>query len=366
MKRHLWMALVSLLMLGSCSQEEWQNQVPAEGAKDLIVASFEGKGSRASVLEKSLVWGTGDKIAVMGEDGTVSPFTLLPEYNGKTTGEFVGVMPENPKVAVFPYISEENAPRLSGNSLIMTLPNEITETGQCNLPMWSSWNGKDIYFKHLVGLLAVSVNDIPVGYNSLKLTASKVIAGTFAALDITKDEVILTAENGDEANKTVTVHFDEVVANAGNEDNDRLVYIPLPVGTYANIKVSLSNGTHELELKTWTNKEVKRAKIYSASLTYVVVEATTTGGLTNALEEAFKTEDTTGKVTAPEEPIQVKVVGEEIKIEEPIVVPAAEDGKTSDISINFSVTPTTEEGTPLVIEQNMTENESNSAVRICQ
>ena len=105
MKRHLWMALVSLLMLGSCSQEEWQNQVPAEGVKDLIVASFEGKGSRASVLEKSLVWGTGDKIAVMGEDGTVSPFTLLPEYNGKTTGEFVGVMPENPKVAVFPYIS---------------------------------------------------------------------------------------------------------------------------------------------------------------------------------------------------------------------------------------------------------------------
>lgn len=355
MKRQLWMVLAFLLALGSCSQEEWQNQEATESAKDLIVASFEGKGSRASILEKSLIWNTGDQIAVMDENGEASPFTLLPEYNGLKTGEFEGVMPENPKAVVFPYV-EDNAPELSGNTLSMSLPNVISGIDQCNLPMWSVWNGEDIYFKHLVGLLAVSVNDIPVGYNSLKLTASNVIAGTFVASDITQSEVILTAENGNEANKTVTVHFEEVVANADNEDNDRLVYIPLPVGTYANIKVSLSNGTDELELKTWTNKVVQRAKIYSASLTYIVVEATTTEGLTNALKDAFKTEDTTGTVAAPEESRQVEVVGQITATDEPIVVPAAEEGKTSDISMNFNEKPITTEETPLMIEQNWTDN----------
>lgn len=371
MKRHLWMAFVSLLILGSCSQEEWQSQESVEDVKDLIVASLGVNDSRASILDKTLIWNEGDQIAVMGEDGMPAPFALLEEFAGSATGEFEGHMPEGPQGVVFPYLDNAN---ISDGLLRMYLPAEIKDaSGSCNLPMWSSWSNGHVYFKHLVGLLAISLKDIPEGYDCLVLSTSNAVCGEFTA-DISQKEIMLQAapDNTNEENKTLRAKFTK------GEDKQSIVYIPLPAGTYSNIKVSLA-GAPELVLKNWTNKVVQRAKIYSASLTYVPVAESEPAKVSAALAEAFKVSDgegeggeggTTEEVTAPEESTQVDLT-EQIDAtatteDAAIVVPAAAENKTSDISLNFKEAPKTSEEKPLVIEQdaNKTVGESNNTLTL--
>lgn len=341
MKKQLLMAFAFLLMLGSCSQDEWQNPDSGNWGKNRIVASFEGNDTRATISDKTLLWSDEDMIAVLADGTTAQPFTLV-KGAGTVRGEFGGIMPENPVGAAFPYYTEENAPALSGTTLTMTLPNTIQGIGQCNLPMWANLEGESLYFKHLGGLLAVSVNDIPSGYTSLILTASRVIAGSFRADISQPNAALLPYNNTDEANKTVTVTFDPTT----DSDNSRMVYIPLPEGTYSSIKVALSDGTNELVLKNWKDKVVQRAKIYSASVNYVVIDATTPSEATIALDELL-----TSDGTVPEESLQVEFSDAIVADATPITVPAAASGNTSDITLSFAETPVTTEATPLVIEQ---------------
>ena len=355
MKSQLFMLLAFLLVLGGCSQEEWQNQEPAEGAKDLIVASLGGNDSRASIQNKTLIWSVGDRIAVIDEDGDASPFVLLEESAGSATGEFEGYLPQEPKGVLFPY-TESNEPQVHEGVLNVYLPGVINNASEsCNLPMWSTWNDGHVYFKHLVGLLAISLNDIPQGYNALILTTSNPVCGEFTA-DINQNVVVLapSSSNTNESNKQLKALFEN------NGQNGALVYIPLPVGTYANINVSVTDGSKSLVLKNWTNKVVQRGKIYSASLTYVPVVESEPAKVTEALADAFKTgetEDSGEVVTAPEESTQVDLTvaidAESAETEEDrtIVVPAAAEKATSDISLNFAKAPKTSEEKPLIIEQ---------------
>ncbi len=344
MKKLLWMAFTSLLVLGSCSQEENLSQQSQTLGKDQLTASFEGRSSRASIKNNSLVWSENDQIAVLGEN-VIAPFVL---FEGAETGSgsFAGTMPDNAECVVFPY-NDENPASISGNTLSMTLPNALTDITKCNLPMWSTLDDVTIHFKHLVGLLAVSVNDIPAGCSKLVLETSNVIAGNFTA-DLSLNEVTLVAASGNVAdeNKKVTITFDEVEGN----DNDRLFYIPLPVGSYSTVKVSLAVGNEMKTLVQWSNKVVQRAKIYSTSLTYTSVDASTTTTVSSALEEQFKVGGT-DEISAPESPIQIDLTSAVTATTDPIVLPAASEGGSSDITMNFNETPDTENN-PLVVQQN--------------
>lgn len=344
-RNYLLLAFAFIGILGSCSKENVVVEEPEPAVKVQLTASFESKSFGASMTDNSLVWTQNDKIAVLGEN-VVAPFTLS---DGAETGtaSFTGYMPNGAKGVVFPYI-EENPVSISGEKLTMTLPNTITDITKCNLPMWSSLNGSTVTLKHLVGLLAISVSDIPEGCTQLVLETSNTVSGAFTA-DLSSEAVTLVpaSNNIADENKKITVTFNESV----DDDNDRLFYIPLPVGSYSSIKVSLVVGGAMETLEEWNNKVIDRAKIYSASLTYTTVDGGTSSSITSALDDQFKAEGGEGTV-APEASVQIDLTSEVTATADPIVIPTAAESSSSDITMNFFEAPVTTTELPLVLEQN--------------
>ena len=252
---------IASLAFTSCTKDDTANDFSKQ---TIIKATFEqdASSSRLNIAtNNALTWSTGDAFALFGE-GSSAKFTLQGD-GGSATGEFAGTTPATILGAAFPYTSEYN-PSFSGSTLSITLPAELDQSanGKCNLPMWAATSSVDnISFKHLAGVLRINLNDAPVGYNSLTVTASAPIAGTFTA-DTSADVPVLEASQ--DATNALTVSFAAATADA----NDNVLYIPLPVGTYSSLNVTISNGTDVKELITYNNKTVERAKIYTASLTY--------------------------------------------------------------------------------------------------
>ena len=252
---------IASLAFTSCTKDDTANDFSKQ---TIIKATFEqdASSSRLNIAtNNALTWSTGDAFALFGE-GSSAKFTLQGD-GGSATGEFAGTAPATILGAAFPYTSEYN-PSFSGSTLSITLPAELDQSanGKCNLPMWAATSSVDnISFKHLAGVLRINLNDAPVGYNSLTVTASAPIAGPFTA-DTSADVPVLEASQ--DATNALTVSFAAATADA----NDNVLYIPLPVGTYSSLNVTISNGTGVKELITYNNKTVERAKIYTASLTY--------------------------------------------------------------------------------------------------
>ena len=329
MKKLFLLVTTVLLALTSCTEENAVNNSVVSGQ---IQASFEeSTATRLAIGEKnSLTWSAYDTFVMFNESGEDS-YWKMTGTPGMETGTFEGLELEGTlKGAAFPSTA---SPSLSGNTLSMTLPSEITyEAGVCNLPMWSSFSSLEehISFKHLGALLKVDFADLPEGYNSLVVTTDKAISGTFTA-DLSASEPVLEAtENGV---NSVEVSF----AAINGSDNDRLFFIPLPVGTYGSINVSISDGTNTLSIADWKNREIKRKKVYFASLTYCISDATTPSEITGELGDMVDvTENVTIEISNP-------INAAEGSIEIP--------SEASKVGLNFVELPITSSDSPLKIEE---------------
>ena len=324
MKKLLSVWLAALLCLVGCTNEEIANALVKKGS---IQATFENNASRLAVGEgNALTWSEGDAFQMFNEAGNGSTWTL-EGAGGEETGTFGGEELEGTlKGAAFPASAVTS---LEGNVLTMTLPKEVTfKEGICNLPMWASFESLDaaVSFKHLGALLKINFSEIPAGYNKLIVTADKPLAGVFTA-DLSKAEPVLAAaEQG--AEKSVKITFD-----ASTSKQDKMFYLPLPVGTYGSINVSVSDGTNTLSIADWTDRTIERKKVYLASLTYKTSTATTTAAIdadlgetkTVTLEVTEKVEDVTTPVTLPADALKV--------------------------GLNFAKVPTTSETAPLVVKE---------------
>lgn len=326
MKNLLPVWLAALLCLVGCTNEEIAN---APIKKGTIQATFENSASRLAIGENNaLTWSEGDAFKMFDAEGVGSSTWTLEGTGGEETGTFgtTDEVAEELKGAAFP---ASVVTSLEGNVLTMTLPYEVDfKEGICNLPMWGACASMEegVSFKHLGALLKIDFKEIPAGYNKLIVTADKPLAGVFTA-DLAKAEPVLAAaEQG--AEKSVKITFD-----ASTSKQDKMFYLPLPVGTYASINVSVSDGTNSLSIADWANRTIERKKVYLASLTYKTSTATTTAAIdadlgetkTVTLEVTEKVEDVTTPVTLPADALKV--------------------------GLNFAKVPTTSDTTPLVIEE---------------
>lgn len=265
MKKSLFYIAAAALALVSCNEEELV-QVPVNQVNGVLTVAFEQDGATRTNItsttnegktSNTLAWSEGDEIAVFG--GTAVKYTIsdvkagiFQVANGATApAEITGV--------AFPYSEDVS---LTENTLTMTLPSVIDQTtaGELDLPMWATVSEGNITLKHLAGVLKVNLAEVPAGYNTLTVTADKPISGTFTATTNAADPVLVSSSEVG-ANKTVTVTF----AGATAEPNDYTLYLPLPVGGYASIVVSVTDGTNTKVLKQWTDKTVERAQVYSTS-----------------------------------------------------------------------------------------------------
>ena len=164
-----------------------------------------------------------------------------------STGGAVGVVTpsDNPKVATISCDKE-----ISGNVGVAIYPyNEKHLSSQVHLPssydlgsnlsntnalMYGKLVNGEMKFQHIAGVMRFKFIDVPKGVNKFELTLDKKINGNFP---ISSDNPIIeTKEVTDRLEKTVVLNFDELTSNS-----DLCLYVPLPVGEYNALKVSLSD-----------------------------------------------------------------------------------------------------------------------------
>ncbi|MBR0041679.1 MAG: hypothetical protein IJP36_01630, partial [Bacteroides sp.] len=324
--KKLFLSVASLLLLlGSCTQNEVE-EIALSKKQNVVVATIEGQKTRLSVdyddtaNQFNLSWSTGDAFKVFGG---VNPV----EYTWSQGDEFTTTTtPEDPTYAVYP--SSANL-SINGTTVSMTL-SATPSVANINLPMWAdASNGNAFSFKHLAAALQFKLNQIPEGYNKLIVEASNAISGSFTA-KLDDETPILESTSTDDADEKVTVSFE--AATSGTKDQD--FYIPLPVGTYTSLAVSVSNGTETKALKSWENLTIERGKMYYTTATVDVASA-------DAVNEALANVTTT--------PTTVNLT-EEITVQEGDAIEIPDDAEN--VTLNFEAAPVTTENTPLVINQN--------------
>lgn len=262
MKKYMVYAVLSALaILTGCSNEE-DFGLPQLDGNRLLTATIEHDNlSRTAVSEEGQVtWIETDAIGVFGTSSRNVKFAYQSATDNGGTATFRGDFPEAESMeqAYYPY--QENV-TLSGNSLTLSLPSEYTYTGNSNAPMLGVKNDDGTFtFKHLTGLLRITINNVPEEAERFVITSSATtdapdIAGQATLTDINaKDATLSVTTNG---SKSITYKLGTLTEETGF----RTFFVPLPVGEYPQLSVSLyaKDSAEPYFTKTISDVTVSRA-----------------------------------------------------------------------------------------------------------
>ena len=263
MKKHTlyYIALSALAMLTGCSNEENFGLKPTDGNRSLTATIEQNDLSRTAVSEKGQVtWTETDAIGLFGTTSQNIRFTYQSSTDNGNSATFRGDFPEEETMeqAYYPY--QEDA-TLSGNSLTLNLPSEYTYTGNSNAPMLGIKNDDGTFiFKHLTGLLCITINNVPEEADRFVITSSGEtdapnIAGQATVTDINAEDAALSVTaNG---SKSITYRLGTLTEETGF----RTFFVPLPVGEYPQLSVALyaKDNAEPYFTKTVSNITVRRA-----------------------------------------------------------------------------------------------------------
>ena len=282
-KNLMWGALVAIAF-ASCTQEEVLND--GSGMKTLSVTTEDAsnKGSRVGFADQTAAfhWTKGDKIGVTTTaSSTTFQGMTLDGNGGEATGTFSGTFNGTASgYAVYPYGESGRHLVTSEGALTYTLPAEYTystldveyaktDGNSHNAPMWGSIANSAVSFKHLGGVIAFSVGNLPANTADMKfvLTATNQISGSFTATLAESEPVIASAStNVADADKKVTIHF-----STSEGQTSGYFYVPVPTGQLGDLSLVILNGQEEVATGAWDNitisrKDIKRATIGSQSI----------------------------------------------------------------------------------------------------
>ena len=263
MKKHTlyYIALSALAMLTGCSNEENFGLKPTDGNRSLTATIEQNDLSRTAVSEEGQVtWTETDAIGVFGTASQNIRFTYQSSTDNGNSATFRGDFPEEETMeqAYYPY--QEDA-TLSGNALTLNLPSEYTYTGNSNAPMLGVKNNDGTFtFKHLTGLLRITINNVPEEADRFVITSS----GETDAPDIS-GQATITDINAEDATLSITANGSKSITyNLGTlteETGFRTFFVPLPVGDYPQLSVALyaKDSTDPYFTKTISDITVHRA-----------------------------------------------------------------------------------------------------------
>ena len=260
MKKYLiYTLLVSICFLTSCLDESMGEGIRKESYT--FTAQIEDNNStRTTVNGNQVLWVEKDKIGIFGDKRSNNvPFTL--QSADGTSAKFNGELKsgEKPFFAYYPY--QENA-MLDGSSLTIHLPAEYVYTGNSNAPMLGFSDGKDrLSFKHLCGLMKVTVTNIPDNSTQFIVTSEgdnpKSIAGTAVIGNIQNENAILSIKEDEHQSTSITYALQSV-----DDISAVTFYSPLPVGEYEKLTVALKGENDKVFFqKSISNASIKRAVI---------------------------------------------------------------------------------------------------------
>ncbi len=237
-------------------KEETNPENEVELVTEVIRASWDEGETKGNIAEVggAFTWSEGDKIAVhTNNDGGTWYYSqaLVAGDEGQTSANFTTTFAgTRDAVAVFPNsLVTEGADALS-SGLTVTLPSSYAladvQGDKAPTPMVAVNTGETLAFKHLCGLLRLTINGIPA--DATKLTVDflgRKVYGDFtiAAGNLTPgdDACIISTESGC-ANDVITITgLDGSVSSV-------TVNIPLPAGTYDDVVITPYNGDDALKL----------------------------------------------------------------------------------------------------------------------
>lgn len=261
MKSYRMYCLLSIvLFLASCVDDYKSGNQKETYA---ITAQIEQNGTRTAVnAQNQVVWTEGDQIGVFGDLQTNNALFELEAANGSSarfTGELA--VGEQPDIAYYPY---QSGARLQGSALSFELPAEYVYSDNSNAPMIGYSNGENaLSFKHLCGLMKVTVNNVPEESVQFVVTSEgenpKGIAGTAVVEDVHQADAILAVQDDGNTQYSITYQLTGSVS-----EKTFTFYIPIPVGEYEKLTVSLQNADGKvLFQKSTLNASIKRAVILS-------------------------------------------------------------------------------------------------------
>lgn len=266
MKRFAYIAAAVLPLLAAGCQKETESPVDVRTREVTLGARMElpstGDEDTKSVItdEGVFSWSAADKIQVYS-DGAVFNTLAISSDPGAASANFSGAIMGTAisKVAVFP-ANESTAPKLSDNTLTLTLPAEIPwvngEADNLMVAKGFANGAASIDFKNIGGLIKVTLNNIPATANKVTFLTGKKISGAFSC-DISEDKPAIAASVDSDADADgVSFTF------AAGTATDMVFYVPVPTGTYSKIAFKVKNGDTVLtEFSGTRENSVTRGKL---------------------------------------------------------------------------------------------------------
>lgn len=341
--RYLISLAVATTLLAGCSNEDDFGTKVTNGMLRATMESNASGMARAGFDDKGVFyWSEGDRLGVTMQDGTgyttgFTALTLVEGGAGQATASFSGDMTGTiAGYAAYPYNDGHSISTAEGSTTTLTynFPKEYsytkvdadyqTETkgkgNSYNPAMWGKIENSNVALKHLGGVFCIKFAKLPMGDNlKLTFTADQKIAGKYTVI-LSGDAPALEATNAtDDSEKTVSIAFSNNVENTSGT-----FYIPVPTGSYTNVRVKILNGTEELANVFGGNYSIARRDLKKLS----IASGTITGGEAKTVSSVSDVAEALGKNTA------VTVSGEVSGTDNKIEVPAAQSPETP-MSIAF-------------------------------
>ena len=254
----LAVSALAALLLAACTPEEIVYSPANESNTGLrtitLSASCEASATKAAIADDlSFNWSVGDSIAVwaVGETGGAfynsAPYVSGNQFSVSLAGTRSGY-------AVYPALAADGV-HASETDLYVTLPasydlSEVSDADWSPLPMIAlNQEGEDLHFKHVGGLLRLTVGDMTAATTKIEVDLGHRITGSFQVADAANPggaTCVITTD--DDASGQTYVTFTGFTVTAGRT----VLNLPVPTGAYTEITVRKFAGDDDPSPETFT------------------------------------------------------------------------------------------------------------------
>lgn len=234
----LYSFLTGTFLLTGCKDDA--DNMPSTDNFLKLTACIEGQTLSRTTSHSSGItkWTEGDEIGVFGTQTINAPFTYYSSEDQGVTAIFSGKTDkpnEEIKWAYYPY---DNHVVTDGHSLTIDLPDTYTCDGKLNVPMIAIGGSQTMTFKHLCGLLCITINNLPEDASRFTITStgesSPYLTGIGIVEDVTSSEPTLKIKSTGE--RTITCNLGDWT----EVDNGfKTIFVPIPIGDYPLLEISL-------------------------------------------------------------------------------------------------------------------------------
>lgn len=227
------------IMLASCTYEQLQVQVnDAPGKEFILEASIDEPATKSGVGEfGSFYWTASDQLAMYTTENKFRTLTLK-EGAGLSTATFTGALNDTEFPAEVAVSPAQITSSYNDGKLEVVLPEKYEYNDNYaigNPPMYALLgNDNGISFRHLCAMLRFTLDQVPIGASSVRLTSEGgKMAGTFT---IALSETPSISRIDSEADNSIAVEF-----KALDYPKTMTFNFPIPVGDYNNLTIEILN-----------------------------------------------------------------------------------------------------------------------------